>query len=204
MRLTNRVRVLAMAAGVAASLLAFGARPAQAALTESDNGAWTKIYGMQEGASPLTCGIRAGDINSPDQWSCSTPSTNPLVANGADCTQTVDVNLAFRDVQVPVTGCTAELSNVSWSGDAACATVCQADGALGTASFTFEPVVGSGIFLQPAIITEADCSGTAGHATVTAEGVAGGVTYDMKGSITWVGSCTDTSLLTWAGTVTIV
>lgn len=202
MRIGNRLRVLAMAAGVAASLVAFGARPAQAA-SGGDNAAWAKVYGMQEGISPVTCGISAGDLNSPDHWSCSTSSA--LIANGADCTQAVYVNTTT--VGPPVPGCTAELSNVSWGGDAVCASggACHADGALGSATFTFQPVSGSPVSSQPATITDASCTADGGTATVASEGGgSGGTSYAMNGHITWVGSCTDTSLLTWTGTVAVV
>ena len=198
MRISNRLRVLAMAAGVLASLVAFGARPAQAGVTEGDNATWTKVYGMQEGISPVTCGIRGGDLNSPDHWSCSASSA--LIANGADCTQAVYVNTST--VGPPVPGCTAELSNLSWGGDAVCAAgVCHADGALGSATFTFQPVEGSPVSSEPATITDASCTAKGGHASIVSESGSG---YAMKGDLTWVGSCTDTSLLTWTGTVTVV
>jgi hypothetical protein len=198
MGMTSRLRVLAIATGVAASLLAFGTN-ARAA-DEGDTATFAKVYGMQEGISPLTCS--AGPI-----WLCSTPSTSPLTANGADCVQTVYVNVVGRSFGVPLTGCSATLSvrgepaGDDWQGTCV-GTSCAM--ALGHGIFTFTPVAGGPFNAVTADITGAACNTAGGHATVTANGVQGSTVFSMTGTITWKGSCSDTStLLTWAGEVTI-
>jgi hypothetical protein len=200
MRKTNSLRVLVALLGMAASLLAFGVKPVQAAVMVGDNAVWARVYDLQN--SPVRCSVVANS-----NWSCSTPSTSPLVANGADCAQTVYVDVASTNISVPLAGCAAQLSNVFWSGTAVCTPTagCQGEAPVGSATFNFQPVVGSPILPQPATITDATCTTAGGHANVASNGVAGGATYAMTGTITWVGSCTDTvTALTWAGQVTIV
>jgi hypothetical protein len=212
MRATNRLRVLVVGAGVAASVLAFGAMPALAAASvETGTATWHKIYGLQEGISPMTCSVQQRETTA--DWTCDTPSA-PLVANGADCTENTYVDVAGVSIKALLPGCSASLSIPSsgWPGKAACATTssgttCTGEMADGFGTFTFQPAVGSPLLPQPAIISDAACTSTGGHATVTSAGVAGtSGSFSMTGTITWTGSCSDSTsgLLIWQGQVNIL
>jgi hypothetical protein len=212
MRLTKRLRVLVVVTGAAASALALGAMPALAVISvETGTATWAKTYGLQTEPSPMVCSV--GPAEDTASWTCDTP-TSPLVANGAFCTEDTYVNAGGVKVEEAVPGCSASLSIPSsgWPGKAACATTsagrtCTGEMADGFGTFTFQPAVGSPLLPQPAIISDAACTATGGHATVSSAGVAGtNGSFSMTGTITWTGSCSDSTsgLLVWQGQVNIV
>jgi hypothetical protein len=205
MKRTNTLRVLVMAAGVAAAMLAFSTRTALAEVSVSAGTAsFDKVYGLQEGISPMSCSVGPGAAAT---WNCSTSS--PLLANGADCHEDADVTVTPIDVPLLVPGCSASLSIVSWGGPAACSQtsqgrLCSATAPTASGLFSFSPVVGSPFYQQPAIISDASCNAAGGQANVTAEGVNGsGGRFSMTGTITWTGDCSTINEQVWAGQVTI-
>ena len=173
-----------------------------AAGVETGTATWLKVYGLQEGISPMSCDITQKETTA--DWSCDT-NAGPLLASGADCTEDTYVDAAVvGQIKVDLPGCTASLSISSWPGKAVCTTTsagttCNGEMADGSGTFTFQPVVGSPLLPQSAIISDAACSPAGGHATVTSAG-----TFAMSGTITWTGSCSTINLLFWRGSVTIV
>lgn len=195
MRGRTRIRLLAVAATVAAATLAFGPRAALAA--EGDSSTWTYV-----GASPMSCALG-------ESWTCETPS-GPIVASGLTCIQATHVDT--REVSFPATGCTASLLIPSgeWGvGTYECnlgypvGTGCVGAMTAGAAVFSFQPVVGSSFVNETATITDATCTKTGGQATVTATGFDGTNAFSMQSTIAWVGTCNSVSTLTWTGTLTV-
>jgi hypothetical protein len=205
MRGRIRVRVLATAAVITTATLAWGARPALAAGTD-----YTATFAAVQGlgvAPTLSC----GGVWGPDNWSCQTSA--PITANGITCQQTTLVNT--------VAGCVASLTidPGAWPGQLTChysaiddpdVSVHQCVGntfGVGTASFSYQPVSGSGglaISNAIATITDAECTGQGGRATLEASGFLGSTSaFSMQSTITWVGSCMSVSALTWTGMVSV-
>jgi hypothetical protein len=204
MRERTRIRRRAAAAAVTAATLAFAARPAMAA-TEGDTSTFATVQG---GASALSCSL--GGYPATGGWSCDTPA--PLVASGSDCIQSTHVDVNARSVTVPLTGCSASLliPSSGWQGTDDCvysSTVghqCEGVLAAGYAYFSFQPVLGETFVDELATITDGECTGSGGRATVESTGfTADGNVFSMAGTITWVGDCSSVSTLTWAGTVTV-
>jgi hypothetical protein len=75
--------------------------------------------------------------------------------------------------------------------------------AAGFAFFSFQPVVGASFDQELATITDAACTSTGGHATLTSTGFDGTNAFSMDGTLNWLGSCSSVNELTWTGTFTV-
>ncbi len=201
---TKRLRGFAAVAGVTAAMFALVARPALAGVVsgDGDSAAWTVTLANDSQYGALfTCSIGAGTVQ---QWSCSGNSHVPIVASGANCTETATVTVSPVTLKEERMGCSAQLDIASWFGTAKCSQgSCSGTLLAGSGTFTYQPVGGAPA--RQTVTITASCSPTAGHATVTGAGTLGnGQSFSMNGALDWVGSCTNIPQLTWSGTVNIV
>ncbi len=201
-----RFRVAAVVAVIATATLTLAARPASAAGPEADTASFTYVQGVL-GSGGLSCSFGSGGT-----WSCDTPA--PLVVGGLGCVQSSNVSVDAGSINLPRTGCTASLviPSGSWPGQYNCnrgypvGAGCQAAlVGIGSAYFSYRAAIGESVQNAPATITDAQCTGDGGRATLVAAGVdiSNGNVYSMASTLTWTGSCTSVVELTWTGTFSV-